>query len=136
MNRLKTEPLIRKIDSIEFRVPDLEAGLGFYRDKLGHDLVWRSETAAGLRIPDTDAEIVIQTDRPPETALLVTSAEDAVARVVAAGGKTVVEPHDIQVGRCGVVEDPWGNRLVLLDMSKGRLITDANGRIVGNEPER
>ena len=134
MNLLETKPLIRKIDSIEVRVPDLEAGLGFYRDKLGHELVWRNETAAGLRMSDTDAEIVMQTERPPETALLVTSVEDAVSRVVAAGGKMVAEPHDIQIGRCGVVEDPWGNRLVLLDMSKGRLLTDANGRIVGNEP--
>src|SRR5512142_1487178 len=30
--------------------------------------------------------------------------------------------------------DPWGNRLVLLDASKGMLVTDADGRIVGNAP--
>jgi predicted enzyme related to lactoylglutathione lyase len=33
-------------------------------------------------------------------------------------------PFDIEVGRCVVVEDPWGNRLVLLDLRRGPL-TDA-----------
>ena len=43
-------------------------------------------------------------------------------------------PFDIQIGRCVVVQDPWGNELVLLDMSKGRLRTDDAGNILGNEP--
>jgi predicted enzyme related to lactoylglutathione lyase len=30
-------------------------------------------------------------------------------------------PFDIEVGRAAVVEDPDGNRLVLLDLSRGRL---------------
>jgi hypothetical protein len=32
------------------------------------------------------------------------------------------------------VRDPWGNRLVVLDMSKGRLATDEDGNVVGTEP--
>jgi catechol 2,3-dioxygenase-like lactoylglutathione lyase family enzyme len=52
------------IDCLQFPVPDLEAALVFYRDRLGHELVWRTATAAGLRLPDSDAEIVIQTERP------------------------------------------------------------------------
>jgi len=42
-------------------------------------------------------------------------------------------PFDIQIGLCVVVLYPWGNKLVLLDMSKGRLVTDEEGRIIGNE---
>ncbi len=53
---------------------------------------------------------------------------------MASGGRLIAGPFDIQVGRAAVVEDPWGNRLVLLDMSKGRLVTDAEGDIIGNEP--
>ncbi len=117
--------LIRKIDCLQIPVPDLEAGLGFYRDCLGHEVLWRTETAAGLRMPESDAEIVIQTDREElEANLLVASAEEAVRRIVEAGGSVTVQPFDIQIGRCAVVADPWGNRLVLLDMSKGRLVTD------------
>ena len=134
MNHSKKNPLIRKVDSIEFSVPSVEAGLAFYRDELGHEVVWRTETAAGLRMPETDAEIVIQTERQPETALLVESADRAAATVTAAGGSLIMAAHDIRIGRCAVAADPWGNRLVLLDLSKGRLLTDADGNIIGNEP--
>ncbi len=44
----------------------------------------------------------------------------------------IVPVFDIQAGRCAVVEDAWENRLVLLDMRKGALITDADGTVLGN----
>src|SRR6266700_840874 len=120
------EPLFRKIDCLEIPVADLEAGLAFYRDRLGHALIWRTDTAAGLRLPDSNAEIVIQTERARmEVALTVGSADAAAARIVEEGGRIVVPAFDIQIGRCVVVTDPWGNRLVLLDNSKGQLQTDA-----------
>ncbi len=130
------DPLIRKVDCLRVPVPNLEAGLAFYRDRLGHELLWRTATAAGLRLADSDAEIVIQTERPEmEANLLVVSADEAAKRVADAGGKVLVHPFDIQIGRCAVVLDPWGNRLVLLDMSKGRLVTDAEGNVIGNVRE-
>jgi len=126
------EPLILKVDAVQIIVPDLEAGLAFYRDKLGHELRWHNETSAGLAMPDSDTELVIQTalDRP-ETDLLVESADDAAQRFVEAGGTVVAPPSDIPVGRVAVVQDPWGNRLVLLDLSKGTFETDADGNVTG-----
>ena len=125
--------LLRKVDCIRFYVPDLEAGLAFYRDGLGHELIWRTETAAGLRLPESDAELVIQTeDQRQEVDFLVDSADKAAKLVEQAGGKVTVPPFDIQIGRCVVLEDPWGNPLVLLDMSKGLLKTDADGNVIGN----
>ena len=127
------KPLIRKVDCLRLYVPDLETGLAFYRDRLGHELIWRSATAAGLRMPDTDAELVLQTEEQrQEIDLLVDSADKATAFFEQAGGKVIVTPFDIQVGRCAVVEDPWGNPLVLLDTSKGLLKTDAAGNVIGN----
>jgi predicted enzyme related to lactoylglutathione lyase len=127
------EPLVRKVDCIQIPVPDIESGLAFYRDSLGHALVWRTDTQAGLRMRESDAEIVIQTERRElEANLLVDSADEAAARIEEAGGRVVAEPFNIQIGRCAVVQDPWGNRLVLLDMSKGRLVTDAEGNVIGN----
>ena len=126
-------PLFRKVDCLRIYVPDLEAGLTFYRHRLGHELIWRSATAAGLRLPETDAELVIQTDEQrQEVDLLVDSADEAAEFVTQAGGKVIVLPFDIQIGRCVVVEDPWGNPLVLLDTSKGLLATDADGNVIGN----
>ena len=128
-----TEPLFRKIDCLQIPVPDLEVGLAFYRDRLGHDLLWRTGTAAGLRLPESDAEIVIQTEQPAlEANLTVASADAAAKTIVSAGGTVLVPPFDIQIGRCTVVADPWGNRLVLLDTSKGLLVTDEARNVVGN----
>lgn len=125
--------LIRKVDCVRLYVPDLEAGLAFYRDRLGHELIWRTETAAGLRLPESEAELVLQTeDQRQEVDLLVDSADEAAKFVEQAGGKVVVPPFDIQIGRCVVLEDPWGNPLVLLDTSKGLLKTDADGNVIGN----
>lgn len=125
---MPTDPLFRKIDGMQVFVPDLEEGLGFYQEALGHELIWRTPTAAGLRMPETDAELVIQTEREdPETDLLVDSADEAAEKIVGSGGRIVAGPFDIPIGKCVVVNDPWGNRLVLLDTSKGLLVTDADG---------
>jgi predicted enzyme related to lactoylglutathione lyase len=125
--------LIRKVDCVRLYVPDLEAGLSFYRDRLGHSLIWRTKTAAGLRLLESEAELVLQTeDQRQEVDLLVDSADEAAKIIEQAGGKVLVPPFDIQIGRCVVLEDPWGNPLVLLDTSKGLLKTDADGNVIGN----
>lgn len=127
-----TQPLFHKIDCVRLHVTDLDAALVFYRDKLGHHLIWRTEHAVGLGMPDTDAELVLYTDDSSEEIdFLVDSADEAATQFVAAGGKIIKPPFDIQIGRCVVVQDPWGNRLVLLDMSKGPLKTDATGNVIG-----
>ena len=124
-------PLARKLDCIQVPVPTLAEGLSFYSDRLGHTLIWRTETTAGLRLPVTDAELVLQTERPElEVDLLVGSADAAAERFVAAGGSLVMPVFDIPIGRCAVVRDPWGTVLVLLDMSKGPLVTDRDGRAI------
>ena len=132
------KPLFRRVDCLRVGVADLEAGLAFYRGALGHELVWRTETAAGLRTRDGDTEIVVHTDGGgTEADLAVDSVPDAVAAIVAGGGSVVRGPFDIQIGLCAVVRDPWGNELVILDTSKGLLVTDDEGNVVGNEtPER
>jgi catechol 2,3-dioxygenase-like lactoylglutathione lyase family enzyme len=124
---------LRKVDCVQVYVPDLEDGLAFYRDRLGHELIWRTDNAAGLRLPESDAELVLQTEEPrQEVDFLVDSADEAAKFMEQAGGRVIVPPFDIQIGRCVVVEDPWGNPLVLLDTSKGLLKTDANGKVIGN----
>jgi lactoylglutathione lyase len=125
--------LFRKVDCVMLYVPNLDDALAFYRDRLGHPLVCQTSEAAGLKLPDSDAELVLQTgDRGLKVDFLVPSADEAAATLKKAGGTIVVPPFDIQTGRCVVVKDPWEHMLVLLDMSKGRLITDDEGNITGN----
>lgn len=65
---------------------------------------------------------------------LVASVQDALTDIVAAGGAVLVEPCDIPVGRLAVVTDPFGNALILLDLSVGRYTTDATGRVTAMTP--
>jgi predicted enzyme related to lactoylglutathione lyase len=129
------QPLFLKIDCLRLPVPDLDAALEFYRDRLGHALVWRSRTAAGLRLPDSNSELVLQTERPEaETDLMVESVDVGIERFIAAGGRLLHGPFDIPIGRCAVVADPFRNVLVMLDLSNGRLRTNSDGVVIGNEP--
>jgi predicted enzyme related to lactoylglutathione lyase len=47
------------------------------------------------------------------------------------GGRVLVEPIDMPIGRLAVVDDPFGNRLVLLDSTRGTYDTDEAGTVVG-----
>ncbi|MGB7540234.1 MAG: VOC family protein [Anaerolineales bacterium] len=126
------KPLLQKPDCIRLPVPDLDSGLGFYRDRLGHELIWRTADAAALRLPDSDCELILFTKGPEEEVdWKVESADAATGFFVGAGGSVVEPPFDIPVGRCAVVRDPWGNKLVLLDLSKGTFLADSSGNITG-----
>lgn len=124
--------MFRRIDCLLLRLPNLEDGLAFYRDKLGLPLAWiRPGRAAGLRMKDRKSELVLlQEHGSPETDLLVDSVDEACRAFVEAGGSLVQQPFDLPVGRCGVVRDPWGNSLVLLDSTKGPLRVDHDHRVI------
>src|SRR5919201_4431989 len=98
-------PLFQMVDAVTIPVPDLYAGLRFYRDSLGHQLRWRHDDIgqAGLALPGSDTEIVLTTRQGYEPNWLVTSADHAAAAARAAGGRVVTGPFDIPVGRVAVV---------------------------------
>lgn len=130
------EPLLRKVDAVTVRVSDLDAGLAFYRDALGHELRWRNDAIgqAAVALPESDTEIVLTTEHGYEPNWLVDDVVDATARIEAAGGQVLAPPVDIPVGRVGVVADPFGNVLVLVDLTKGRYETGADGSVTGVGP--
>ena len=125
--------VLRKVDAVTVRVPSLDAGLAFYRDALGHRLRWRNDAVgqAALALPESDTELVLTTELGYEPNWLVESVHDAVSTMVAGGGAVVVEPFDIPVGHVAVVLDPFGNTLVLVDLTKGRYLTDEDGTVTG-----
>jgi predicted enzyme related to lactoylglutathione lyase len=121
------------IDAVTMPVPDLDQGLEFYRDRLGHELLWRNDELgqAGLRLPESKTELVLSTSLEYAPNWLVTSVEHAVQSIVMAGGAVLAEPTQIPVGRLAVVTDPFGNTLILLDLSSGYYRTDDAGRVTG-----
>lgn len=133
---MRDSPLLRKVDAVTVPVPDLDSGLRFYGDRLGHNLLWRNDDIgqAGLRLPDSDTELVVTTHLEYAPNWLVSSADEAADSVRVSGGRIITEPFDSPVGRVAVVADPFDNVLVLLDLSKGRYATDENGSVTGVDP--
>lgn len=129
-------PVLRAVDAVTVPVPDLDAGLRFYRDQLGQEPLWRDDDRgqAGLRLPESGTELVLATGLDLSPNWLVRSVDAAALQIVAAGGRVISEPTDIPVGRVAVVADPFGNLLVLVDLSTGRYVTDDQGRVVGVRP--
>jgi predicted enzyme related to lactoylglutathione lyase len=135
---MRPVPLMLKVDAVAVPVPDLDSGLRFYRDHLGHVLLWRNDAIgqAGLGLPDSDTEIVLTTQQGYEPNWLVASVVEAVGTVKAGGGRLIAGPSDLPVGRVAVVADPFDNVLVLLDLSKGQYATDDSGSATGVVPHR
>src|SRR5215218_1731311 len=133
---MSTSALLRMVDAVTVPVPDLDQGLRFYRDRLGHELLWRDDAIgqAALRLAESATELVLSTSLNYAPTWLVASVERATETFVAAGGRVLTEPARIAVGRVAVVTDPFGNPLVLLDLSAGRYVTDLEGNVIGVEP--
>lgn len=113
--------LLQRVDAVQVPVPSLAEGLRFYAEALGHRLKWRNDSVgqAGLALPNGDSELVLTTTRPYEPNWLVEDVPTAIATFTEYGGILVTGPLDIPVGRAAVVRDPFGNSLVLVDLSKG-----------------
>jgi predicted enzyme related to lactoylglutathione lyase len=124
------------VEAVTIRVPDLDSGIDFYVHSLGHSLNWRNDDigSAGLALPESDTEIVLTTEHGYEPNWLVESTDEAARAVEEAGGAQLVARFDIPVGRVAVVADPFGNALVLIDLSKGRYATDEAGNVTGLQP--
>lgn len=123
--------MFENVDCISMYVDDIEKGLAFYRDSLGLKLLWRTEGSCGLGMEKGIAEIVLVCQQNPMVDLKVADVEEALKTYTAAGGVVEYGPFDIDIGKCAVVCDPWGNRYCILDMTKGTYDTDADGNVTG-----
>jgi len=115
--------MLRKIDCVMIRVDDLDAAADYYVNIFEMRPIWRDEHAVGLGFPETDAEIVLHCDHDipsrVEVHYLVDEVVAAVHVLEQHGCRVLAEPFDIPIGKCAVVQDPFGIRLCILDMSKG-----------------
>lgn len=125
--------MLRKIDCVMVRVEDVEAAARYYTEVFGLRPVWRNAGSVGLAFPETDAEIVLHSDpdipSQVEVHYLVDEVDSAVRLLEDKGCAILVEPFDIQIGRCAVIRDPFGTTLCILDMTKGPLQADIDGAL-------
>jgi predicted enzyme related to lactoylglutathione lyase len=124
--------LLQRVDAVQVPVPSLDEGLRFYAEALGHHLKWRNDAIgqAGLALPDGDSELVLTTTRPYEPNWLVADVPTAIETITHSGGTLITGPIDIPVGRAAVIQDPFGNHLVLVDLSMGLYTTNPDGTVV------
>ena len=94
---MATGGIFRRVDAVTVPVPDLDAGLRYYSQALGHRLLWRNDAAgqAGLALPDGDSELVLTTRQRYEPNWLVDNVDDAVETL-----RHLVFVHDSWFRRC------------------------------------
>lgn len=128
---LSSTPVLKKVNAVLVKVPSIQEGLDFYCKRLGMELLWKKEDIAAVRIGDM--QFVVSTVFDPETNIMVESVDATIKVFEESGGKTVTEVEDIPVGKLAVVEDAFGNRLTLMDYSKGHYVLDESLNVIGIE---
>src|SRR6266567_1984254 len=115
--------MLRKIDCIMNRVDDVQAAAAYYAKVFGLRLQWSGDGSIGLKLRETDAEIVLHNDPDIPSSVegyyLVDDVVRAVAHLAEQGCQILVAPFPITIGKCAVIRDPFGTRLCILDMTKG-----------------
>jgi predicted enzyme related to lactoylglutathione lyase len=100
---------------------DVGRDLGFYRDRLGGELVWRSEgfgaEVAAVRLGEGPL-VLLADHRQAPSALPIWAVEDLddeLRRLRAAGWADGVRRVEVPDGPCAVLVDPSGNEIALLE---------------------
>ena len=128
--------IFKNIDCIELYVSGLNEGIQYYCDSMGLKLLWRNEDMVGLGMENDITEIVLQSQRKQVLVdIKVESVDESIEKIKEAGGTVEYGPFDVPIGRCAVILDKWDNKYVILDMTKGRYVTDGDGNVTGVSKE-
>jgi len=128
--------IFKNIDCIELYVSDLNEGIQYYCESMGLKLLWRNEDMVGLGMENDMTEIVLQSQRKQVLVdIKVESVDESIEKIKEAGGTVEYGPFDVPIGRCAVILDKWDNKYVILDMTKGRYVTDEDGNVTGVKKE-
>jgi catechol 2,3-dioxygenase-like lactoylglutathione lyase family enzyme len=111
--------MLRKIDCVMLRVEDLAAGVAFYTETMGLQVLCRDETSVGLGFPETDAELVLHTLHLPPNCTVYYLVDNVTQTVATWPGRLHTPPFEIEVGWCAILEDPFTNPICILDLTKG-----------------
>jgi catechol 2,3-dioxygenase-like lactoylglutathione lyase family enzyme len=112
--------MLKKVDRILLRVPQLEAAVKYYRDVLGMTVTRQAGNIASLKLAEQETELVLHDDPDlPAEALyyLVDDVRDIYRRREALRLKFAGPPIQVSKGFRATAKDPFGNVLLLLDRS-------------------
>jgi catechol 2,3-dioxygenase-like lactoylglutathione lyase family enzyme len=125
--------MLKKVDRILLRVPQLESAVRYYRDVMGLKLLRQNPSIANFQFSACDTELVLHTDPdlPAEAVYyLVDDVRDLYRRRNELKLKFSAPPAPVSKGFRAAVKDQFGNVLQLLDRTaegggSGHLIEDA-----------
>ncbi len=116
--------MFKKIDCVMIRVGDVTAAERFYSEVFGLKPLWRDGGAVGMGFVDTDAEIVLHNNAGiPDKVGVHYLVDDVVAAVKACAGngcRVLVQPFEVLIGKCAVIQDPFETVICLLDATSGK----------------
>lgn len=113
---------ILKIDSVMYRVKDIEISSRFYTDTLGFKKVWedREREMVGFKLADADSEIVLHVNQDipnPDFSFLVEDVEKYCEMARSRGIKVMQDPTPVRCGKFAIITDPDGNRIPIIDLT-------------------
>ena len=114
---------LRKVDAVMHLVDDVYEAAEFYEKVLGLKRGWTDDEnkMIGLLFPGNDTEIVLHMNKylpNPNVSFQVEDVMDFVEKYKAKGYKVLEDPFDIRCGKCAILEDPYGNGLEIMDITK------------------
>jgi predicted enzyme related to lactoylglutathione lyase len=116
--------MFKKIDCVMIRVDDVAAGEKFYSEVFGLRPLWREAGSVGMGLPETDAEIVLHNSaeipNKIEVHYLVDEVVAAVKVCAEKGCRVLMPPFNVLIGKCAVIQDPFGTAICLLDQTSGK----------------
>ena len=122
--------MLRKINCVMIYVKDLTEAVNFYADVFGLKPVWQDQNQgqAGMLLQEGDAEVILHTDPniPGQVEIYyqVDDVSATIAKFVDQGCTLLAEPFEMRMGRGAVIQDPFGVRFCLRDMSRATIESD------------
>jgi catechol 2,3-dioxygenase-like lactoylglutathione lyase family enzyme len=108
--------MLKRVDRVILRVPQLESAVRYYADVLGMKLIRQSATLATFKLDESELVLHTDPDLPGEaTYYLVDDVRDLYRRREALKLKFGSPPVQVARGFRATAKDPFGNVLLLLD---------------------
>lgn len=120
--------ILENVDCVSFYVDNLDDGIKFY-SQLGLKLLWRTKSSCGLGLDNDITEVVLVNEHNPMVDFKVADVCKAIENIKRVGGTVTYGPFDIDIGKCAVIKDKWNNEYCILDMTKGKYVTDENKNV-------
>jgi predicted enzyme related to lactoylglutathione lyase len=114
---------VRKVDAVMHLVDDIYNADDFYENVMGLRRGWTDDEnkMIGMLFPDNDTELVLHMNKNLPNPNVSFQVEDVMAYVEeykSKGYRVLEEPFNIRCGKCAVLEDPYGNGVEVMDLTK------------------